>query len=89
MRNFQAQHPMGAPDPSWPTFSLSVAKGKTHAIQDWTELNNCFHVLGTKDIGIAHDFFCDRLEPRDPFPHDRQWICVTNKLVNQNNLHLQ
>jgi hypothetical protein len=79
MRNFQAQHPMGAPDPSWATFSLSVAKGKTHAIQDWMELNKCFHVLGTKDTGIAHD----------PFPLDRQWICVTNKLVNQNNLYLQ
>jgi hypothetical protein len=43
----------------------------------------------TNEISAAHDFFCDGLEPHDPFPLDRQWICATNKLVNQINHHLQ
>jgi hypothetical protein len=46
-------------------------------------------VLVTKNIGAAQDFFWDGLEPNNPFPLDRQWICATNKLVNQINHHLQ
>jgi hypothetical protein len=46
-------------------------------------------VFITKEISAAHDFFCDELEPRDPFPLDRRWICASNKLVNQINHHLQ
>jgi hypothetical protein len=46
-------------------------------------------VFITKEISAAHDFFCDGREPHDPFPFDRQWICATNKLVNQINHHLQ
>jgi hypothetical protein len=37
----------------------------------------------TNEISAVHDFFCDGLEPHDPFPLDPQWICATNKLVNQ------
>jgi hypothetical protein len=66
-----------------------VAKGKTTEIQDWKELQRRFHVFVTKEINAAHDFFCDGLEPHDPFPFDRQWICATNKLVNQIDRHLQ
>jgi hypothetical protein len=80
---------MRAPDPSWATFLLSVAKGKTNEIQDWRELQRRFHVFVTKEISTAHDFFCDGLESHDPFPLDRQWIYATNKLVNQINHHLQ
>jgi hypothetical protein len=43
----------------------------------------------TKEISAAHDFFYDGLEPHDPFPLDYQWICATNKLVNQINHRLQ
>jgi hypothetical protein len=46
-------------------------------------------VFVTKEISAAHDFLCDGIEPYDPFPPDRQWICATNKLVNQINHHLQ
>jgi hypothetical protein len=88
-RKFQIQQPMGAPDPSWATFLLSVAKGKINEIEDWRELQRRSHVFVTKEISAAHDFFCDRLEPRGPFPFDCQWICATNKLVNRINHHLQ
>jgi hypothetical protein len=80
---------MRAPDPSWDTFLLLVAKGKTSEIQDWREFQRRFHVLVTKEISAAHDFLCDGLEQPDPFPLDRQWICATNKLANQVNHHLQ
>jgi hypothetical protein len=70
-------------------FLLSVAKGKTNEIQDWRELQRRFHGFVTKEISAAHDFFCDELEPRDPFPLDCQWICATNKFMNQVNHHLQ
>jgi hypothetical protein len=63
--------------------TTGIAAVQTHEIQDWRELQRCFHVFVTKDIGAAHDFFCDGLEPRDPFPLDHQWIYATNKLVNQ------
>jgi hypothetical protein len=53
-------------------FLLSVAKGKTNEIQDWRELQRRFHVFVTKEISAAHDFFCDGLEPHDPFPRDRR-----------------
>jgi hypothetical protein len=66
-----------------------VAKGKTNEIQDWRGLQGRFHVFVTKEISAAHDFFCDGPEPQDPFPIDRQWICATNKLVNQMNYYLQ
>jgi hypothetical protein len=66
-----------------------VAKGKTNEIHDWKELQRRFHVFVTKEISVAHDFFCGGLEPHDPFPFDRQWICATNQLVNQINHHLQ
>jgi hypothetical protein len=80
---------MRAPDPWWATFLLSVAKGKTNKIQDWRELQRPFYVFVTKEISVAHDFFCDGRKPHDPFPFDRQWICTTNKRVNQNNHYLQ
>jgi hypothetical protein len=80
---------MRAPEPPWATFLLSVAKDKTHEIQDWRKPQRCLHVFVTKEVGVAHDFFCDRLEPHDPFPLDRQWICATNKLANQISQHLQ
>jgi hypothetical protein len=80
---------MRAPDLSWASFLLSVAKGKTNEIQDWRELQRRFHVSVTKDITAAHNIFCDGLELRDPFPLDHQWICAANKLVNQINHHLQ
>jgi hypothetical protein len=66
-----------------------VAKGKTNEIQDWRELQRRFHVFVTKEISAAHDFSCDGLESHESFPFDRQWICATNKLVNQINHHLQ
>jgi hypothetical protein len=56
IRKFQIQQPMRAPNPSWGSFLLSVAKGKTYEIQDWRELQKCFHVLVTKDINAAHVF---------------------------------
>jgi hypothetical protein len=40
-------------------------------------------------MGAAHNVFCDGLEPHHPFPLDRQWICATNKFMNQINHHLQ
>jgi hypothetical protein len=80
---------MRAPDQSWATFLRSLANGKTNEIQDWRELQRRFHVVVTKEMSAAHDFFCDGLEPHDPFPLERQWICATNKLVNQINHHLQ
>jgi hypothetical protein len=46
-------------------------------------------VFVTKEISAAHNFFCEGLERHDHFPLDRQWICTTNKLVNQTNHHLQ
>jgi hypothetical protein len=52
-------------------FLLSVAKGKTNEILDWRELQIPFYVFVTKEISVAHDFFCDGLEPHDPFPLDR------------------
>jgi hypothetical protein len=85
----QIQQPMRAPDPSWATFLLSVAKDKTNGIQNWREFRRGFHVFVTKEISAVHDFFCDGLEPHGPFPFDRQWICATNKLVSQINHHLQ
>jgi hypothetical protein len=80
---------MRGPDPSWATILLSVANGMTNEIQDWRELQRRFHVFVIKDISTAHDFFCDGLEPHNPFPLDHQWICATNKLVNQINHHFQ
>jgi hypothetical protein len=80
---------MRAADPSWAAFLLSVAKGKTSEIQDWRKYQRRFHVFVTKEISAAHDFFCNGLEPHDPFPLERQWICATNKLVNQINHRLQ
>jgi hypothetical protein len=79
---------MRAPDPSCAPFFFSVAKGKTNEIQNWRELQRRFHVFVTKEISAAHDLFCDGLEPRDPFSLDRQWICATNKPVNQTKHHL-
>jgi hypothetical protein len=89
IRKFQIQQPMRAHDPLSATSLLSMAKGKTNEIQDWRELQRRFHMLVTKDISGAHDFFCDGLGPHNPFPLDRQWICVTNRLVNQINHHLR
>jgi hypothetical protein len=80
---------MSAPDLSWATFLLSVAKSKTNEIQDWRELQRRFHVFVTKEISATHGFFCDGLEPHDPFPLDRYCVCATNKLVNQINHYLQ
>jgi hypothetical protein len=48
---------MRAPDPSWATFLLSVANGKTNEIQDWRELQRRFHVFVTKEMSAAYDFF--------------------------------
>jgi hypothetical protein len=53
------------------------------------ELQRPFHVSVTTETSAAHDFFCDCLEPHDPFPSDLQWIYATSKLVNQINRHLQ
>jgi hypothetical protein len=46
-------------------------------------------VYVTEGIGAAHGFFCKGLESNDPFHLDSQWICATNKPVNQINYHLQ
>jgi hypothetical protein len=46
-------------------------------------------VFVTKEMSAGHDFFCDGLEPHDPFPLEHQWIYATNKLANQINHHLQ
>jgi hypothetical protein len=43
----------------------------------------------TKEISAAQDFSCDGLEPHDPFPFDRRWICAAEKLVNQIDHFLQ
>jgi hypothetical protein len=58
-------------------------------IQDWRELEKRFGVTLTKDVQITQLFFCFGLQSHPLLPLDRQWICVTNKLVNQVNPHLQ
>jgi hypothetical protein len=80
---------MQAPDPVWAGFLLSIAKGQTHNIQDWMELHRRFGVTVTKDVQIAQSFCCFGLQPDNPFPLNRQWNCVNNKLVNQVNHDLQ
>jgi hypothetical protein len=51
---------------------LLALGGKTNEIQDCRELQRRFHVFVTNEISVTHDFFCDRLEPHDLFPLDRQ-----------------
>jgi hypothetical protein len=80
---------MRAPESLWPDFLLSIAEGQTHDIQDWREHQTRFHVTVLQTIEAAQSFFCLGQESHDPFPLDRQWICATNKLVNQVNHHFQ
>jgi hypothetical protein len=40
-------------------------------------------------LDIAQSFFCFHARPLDPFCLDSQWICATNKLMNQFNRDLQ
>jgi hypothetical protein len=89
IRKFQLEEPIRARDLAWAAFLLSIAKGKAHDIQNWRELRTRFHVIVTGKIDVARDCLCSELEPDDPFPLDRQWICATNKLVNQVNHDLQ
>jgi hypothetical protein len=69
----------------WADFLLSIAKGQTQNIRDWRELRRRFGLTVTKDVHSAQSLFCFGLQPDDRFPLDRQWICATNKLVNQVN----
>jgi hypothetical protein len=89
IRRFQLKRPMRAPKPLWADFLFSIAKGQTRNIQDWTELETQFRVTVTQNIETAQSFFSLALEPHDPFPLDRQWICAINKLVNQVNHDFQ
>jgi hypothetical protein len=41
------------------------------------------------DGKIAQSFFCDSLQPHDPFPFDHHWICARNMFVNQIDQELQ
>jgi hypothetical protein len=55
-----------------PVLLLSIAKGQTHDIQDWTELQTPFRVSVTQNIETVQSFFCLGLEPHAPFSLDRQ-----------------
>jgi hypothetical protein len=88
IKKLQLRNPMRAPDSQWAEFLLSIAKGENHSVNNWMQLNQRFHVSVTKSIEDALSFFCSGLEPQDPFPLDRQWICATNKLANEVNLNL-
>jgi protein involved in temperature-dependent protein secretion len=89
IREFQLEQPIRARDLAWAAVLLSIAKGKAHDVQNWRELRTRFHVTVTGKIDVACDFLCSELEPDDPFPLDRQWICATNKPMNQVNHNLQ
>jgi hypothetical protein len=89
IRKFQLQEPMRATDREWTSFLRAIATGQTQNIhQDWRVLSQRFGITLTSDIDVAQSFFCDNLRPGDPFPLDRQWICATNKLVNEMNSRL-
>jgi hypothetical protein len=47
-----------------------------------------FAVNMTPEIKEAEKFFCEGVEPEDPFPLDRLWICPRNKLANEINRRL-
>jgi hypothetical protein len=89
IRKVQLKRPMRALEPLRAGFSLSIAKGQTHDIQDWRKLQTRFRVTVAQNIETAQSFFCLGLEPRDSFPLDRQYICATNKPMNQINHHFQ
>jgi hypothetical protein len=89
IRKFQLKQPMRAPDPLWAGFLSSISKGKTQDLDDWRQVAERFQVTVTCDFEVAKSFFCSGLQPHDPFPLDRQWICATNKLANQVNHQLQ
>jgi hypothetical protein len=80
---------MTARDALWAALLLSVAKNQSHEIRNWKELRKAFGGTITKDVEVAQAFFCSGVKPCDPFPLDRQWICATNKLVNEANRELQ
>jgi hypothetical protein len=82
IQKFQLRQPLRHPDPVWADFLHSVAHGQTQNIQDWREFHRRFRVTATKDVQIAQSVFGFGLQPDDPFPLNRQWICATNKLVN-------
>jgi hypothetical protein len=89
IHKFQLRTPMRAPNEFWAAFLLSTAKGQTHEIQDWRDLGRRFGVTVTTEITVAKAFFCSGLQPADPFPLDRQWICATNTAVNEVNRDIQ
>jgi DNA polymerase III delta prime subunit len=89
IRKFQLEQPMRSPDASWTDFLRTIAKGQTHEIRDWMGLRERFGVTVTDNVELALSFFCSGLRSDDPFPLHRQWICATNKLVNQINDRLQ
>jgi hypothetical protein len=80
---------MSAPEPLWADFLRLIAKGHTHDIQEWRELQTKFRVTVTQKIETIRSFFYLGLEPHDPFPLEHQWICAANKLVNQVNHDFQ
>jgi hypothetical protein len=61
IRKFQLEWPMKALEPSCADFLLSIAKGQTHDIQIWRELETQFRVIISQDIKTAQSFFCLRL----------------------------
>jgi hypothetical protein len=89
IRNVQRPQRIRAPDAAWAGFLLFTAKRETYGIQDWKELGKQFRMTVTNDLGIAQMLFCFGVQPDDPFPHARQWICAPNKLVNQVTRKLQ
>jgi hypothetical protein len=81
--------PIRTPDLPWARFLLFVARGEMGNCATWKDLEVNFGVRVTDDLQCAQDFFCSEIRPEDIFPLDRQWICPTNRLVNEVNGHIQ
>jgi hypothetical protein len=80
---------MQAQDPLWAHFLLAIAKGQRDDIDNCRQLQTRFGIIVTRDIERARSFFFLGVRPRDHFPLDHQWVCATNKLVNQVNHNFQ
>jgi hypothetical protein len=89
IRKLRLTVPVKTPDRSWADFLMCVAVGRTHDFPTWNDVAKEFGVTVTDDPGIAETFFCEGLQPEEPFPLDRQWICPTNKISGEVNACIQ
>jgi hypothetical protein len=85
MKKFQLDQPRRTENSEWAEFLLSIAKGNTGDIQNWRQVAEKFGVTLTDNLNVAQTFLCADLQPGDPFPFDRLWICPTNRGVNDVN----